>query len=111
MPEHPWPPFDEPQLRDLLAQAAGNKRSLAELTDSPALADALRSALPYPLDRLLDQHAPETLPVPSGSRIKLDYALPPAPGAAPPAPILAVRLQELFGLLDTPRLAAGRAPV
>ncbi len=111
MPEHGWPLFDESHLRDLLAGASFGKRSLAELTTSNALAHALRSALPYPLDRQLDQFAPETLAVPSGSHIKLDYTLPPSPVAPPPAPILAVRLQELFGLLDTPRIAAGRVPV
>ncbi len=127
MPEHPWPPFDAPQLEPLLTHACAGKRSLTELTDGTALPDALRSALPYPLDRLLDQHAPETLAVPSGSHIKLEYTLPPIattpnekqtskienPPASvpPPPPILAVRLQEIFGLLDTPRLAAGRVPV
>jgi ATP-dependent helicase HrpB len=128
MPGHPWPPFDAPHLVQLLTQACLGKRSTAEIKDSSALADALRSALPYPLDRLLDQHAPETLEVPSGSHIKLQYSLPPIienhqsktapPGARavenpppPPPPILAVRLQELFGLTDTPRLAAGRVPV
>jgi ATP-dependent helicase HrpB len=110
-PHMNWPLFDDARLLDLLADACAGKRSLAELTDNHALADALRAALPYPLDRQLDQFAPDTLEVPSGSRIKLDYTLPPSPAAAPPPPVLAVRLQELFGLLDTPRIAAGRVPV
>ncbi|MMZ65444.1 ATP-dependent RNA helicase HrpB [compost metagenome] len=42
--------------------------------------------------------------VPSGSRIPLDYS-------NPSAPALHVRLQEVFGLVDTPRLAFGRVPV
>jgi ATP-dependent helicase HrpB len=119
MPEHPWPKFDEPQLQQLLKDAAtsgGGKRTLAELTEGPALADALRGALQYPLDRLLDQHAPESIEVPTGNRIKLEYPLPPIENPKSkietvPPPILAVRLQELFGLLDTPRIAAGRVPV
>ncbi len=111
IPEHPWPAFDEPQLRELLKEAAANKRTLAELIEGPALVDAVRSALQYPFDRLLNQHAPETIEVPSGSHIKLEYTLPPSSIAPPPAPILAVRLQELFGLLDTPRIANGRVPV
>ena len=123
MPEHPWPPFDELQLQALLKEAAAHKRTLAELTEGHGLADALRAALAYPLDRLLDQHAPETLEVPTGNRMKLEYALPANPlnnqksepnnpaASPPPPPILAVRLQELFGLLDTPRVAAGRVPV
>ena len=58
----------------------------------------------YPLDRLLTQHAPEWIEVPSGNRIRLRYAL-----GQPP--VLAVRLQELFGLPATPRIAAGRVAV
>jgi ATP-dependent helicase HrpB len=64
----------------------------------------IESQLPYPLNRLLDQHAPETLAVPTGNRIRLTYG-------DNQSPILAVRLQELFGLADTPRLAGGRVPV
>jgi ATP-dependent helicase HrpB len=119
MPEHPWPAFDEPQLQQLLREAAateGGKRTLAELTEGPALANALRNALPYPLDRLLDQHAPETIEVPTGNKIKLQYAQiqienrkSKIENVTPP--ILAVRLQELFGLLDTPRIANGRVPI
>jgi len=103
MPEHPWPSFEDAQLAGILAEAAQNKRSLAELT-RPGLSTLLLSALPYPLDRLLSQHAPETITVPTGNRIRLQYSL-------TQPPILPVRLQELFGLLDTPRVAAGRVPV
>jgi len=103
MPEHPWPAFDAAELGEMLAEACAGKRSLDELRRVP-LAAALGSRLPYPLDRLLDQHAPESLTVPSGSRIGLDYS-------AGPAPVLAVRLQEVFGWTDTPRVANGRVAV
>jgi ATP-dependent helicase HrpB len=49
----------------------------------------------------LDELAPPHVIVPSGSRIRVDYS-------DPSAPVLAVRLQELFGLTETPRLARGR---
>lgn len=52
----------------------------------------------------LDELAPTHLTVPSGSRITLEYA-------ESPAPVLAVRLQEMFGLSDTPRVLGGRVPV
>lgn len=55
-------------------------------------------------ERELERLAPERLDVPSGSRVRLDYA-------AGDAPVLAVKLQELFGLADTPRVAGGRVPV
>ncbi|MCC7350493.1 MAG: ATP-dependent helicase HrpB [Phycisphaerales bacterium] len=103
MPEHPWPTFDENTLADLLATMTAGKRSVQQLREAP-LSSLIQSQLVYPLDRLLDQHAPETLMVPTGNRIRLTYA-PNQP------PILAVRLQELFGLADTPRLAGGRVPV
>jgi ATP-dependent helicase HrpB len=52
----------------------------------------------------LDREAPERLAVPSGSAIRIAYA-------AGQPPVLAARIQELFGLAETPRLAAGRVPV
>jgi ATP-dependent helicase HrpB len=42
--------------------------------------------------------------VPSGSRIRLDYS-------DPKAPVLAVKLQEVFGWLDTPKIGGGKVPV
>src|SRR5207302_6064731 len=79
------------------------KRSLDELRLAP-LVPLLESRLAYPLDRLLAEHAPETITVPSGSRIRVQYA-------TNQRPVLAVRLQELFGWTDTPRIAGGRVPV
>ncbi|HWJ04546.1 MAG TPA: ATP-dependent helicase HrpB [Steroidobacteraceae bacterium] len=64
---------------------------------------ALHGLLDWPTQRRLDELAPTHLVVPSGSRIALDYT------AAVPA--LAVRLQEVFGWMDTPRVAGGRVPV
>jgi len=67
----------------------------------------LQAALLAPIDwsaqRQLDELAPTHLVVPSGSRVRLDYSQ--------AIPVLAVRLQELFGLTDTPCVAGGRVPV
>lgn len=63
----------------------------------------LHSMLPWPLPQRLDEQAPHHLKVPSGSSVRLDYSENP--------PILAVRLQELFGMADTPRIAQGRQVV
>ncbi|CAM5226231.1 ATP-dependent helicase HrpB OS=Streptomyces alboniger OX=132473 GN=hrpB PE=4 SV=1 [Streptomyces alboniger] len=52
----------------------------------------------------LDELAPERLEVPSGSRVRLDYS-------DPERPVLAVKLQEMFGLARTPRIADGTVPV
>ncbi|BBP79529.1 ATP-dependent helicase [Pseudomonas sp. Ost2] len=67
------------------------------------LANIVHNLLPWPLPQRLDELAPHHLSVPSGSSIRLDYSEQP--------PILAVRLQELFGLAETPRVAGGRQVV
>ncbi|MFC0031504.1 ATP-dependent helicase HrpB [Micromonospora chaiyaphumensis] len=68
------------------------------------VAAALRRLLDWRQAARLDELAPERLPVPSGSRIRLDYA-------DPAAPVLAVKLQETFGWPAAPRIADGRVPV
>ncbi len=103
MPEHPWPTLQGPGLVEIVRDACAGKRSLASI-DSSSLLQALRARLIYPLDRLLDQHAPDTIEVPTGNRIRLTYI-------AGQSPRLAVRLQELFGLAATPLVCGGRVPV
>ncbi|MDQ7248798.1 ATP-dependent helicase HrpB [Dongia sedimenti] len=68
------------------------------------LRSALEALLDWKLKKRLDEAAPTHVAVPSGSRIAIDYS-------DPAAPVLAVRLQEMFGAVDTPRLAGGRVPV
>ncbi|HZZ42710.1 MAG TPA: ATP-dependent helicase HrpB [Tepidisphaeraceae bacterium] len=103
LPEHPWPIFDDAELREVFTQACAGRRSVEEIT-SARLSESLMTQLPWPLDRLLEEHAPESLTVPTGNRIKLQYE-------TGKPPVLAVRLQEIFGLTQTPRLAQGRVPV
>ena len=67
------------------------------------LKSALFSLLPYRQHQLLDVLAPTHLVVPSGSRIPIDYS--------GDVPVLAVRLQEMFGLAQTPTVAKGRQPL
>jgi ATP-dependent helicase HrpB len=71
---------------------------------SVPLAAALEALLPGDLRRELEAEAPAKIAVPGGSRLRLDYG-------AEGAPVLAVRLQEMFGLAETPRVAWGRVPV
>ena len=103
MPEHAWPVLDSEDLRQIFREAARGKRAAGDVT-SGAIINAILARLAYPLDRLLEQHAPETIAVPTGNQIRLRYT----PGQPP---TLAVRLQELFGLPQTPRIAAGRVAV
>ena len=72
------------------------------------LADPLRRLLPWPEATRLDELAPERLDVPSGSTAAIIWPPHDEPSAAP---VLAVKLQECFGLAETPRLVAGRVPV
>lgn len=104
LPEKGFPTLDDAGWDDLLEEAAQGKISKQQVRD--ALIDTIRNHLVYPLDRLLEKDAPEAIEVPTGSNIRLQYHLDPSK-----PPVLAVRLQEMFGLTDTPRIAGGRVPV
>lgn len=69
------------------------------------LKDALNTLLPTDLVQLFERLAPERLSVPSGSRIRIYYQ---SDGSAPH---VEVRLQECFGLMQTPTVNDGRTPV
>ncbi|MEU7932723.1 ATP-dependent helicase HrpB [Micromonospora echinofusca] len=102
-----WPDVaDEALLADApawLGPELARARRRADLARVD-VAGALRRLLPWALAARLDEVAPERIAVPSGSRIRLDYA-------DPAAPVLAVKLQETFGWRDAPRVADGRVPV
>jgi ATP-dependent helicase HrpB len=103
MPELELPALDDDALREMLPDLCAGRRSFDELRRAP-LADFLRARLEHAQQRDLDRHAPERLLVPSGSRVRLLYQ-------AGRPPVLAARIQELFGLAETPRLAGGRVGV
>ena len=107
MPELGLPDVSDGALLDSvdrwLAPYLNGKRSLDALS-ADELAQALATLFDYEQRRTLDAQAPEALTVPSGQQRRLDYA-PDEP------PVLAVKLQELFGLADTPRIGGGRIPV
>ncbi|MGH8456247.1 MAG: ATP-dependent helicase HrpB [Stenotrophobium sp.] len=107
-PEEGWPDVSEAALlqtlEDWLAPFLGGvsrRDHLARLD----LMDILGSRLDYTAQQKLARLAPTHLDVPSGSRIALEYS----PEGAPP--VLAVKLQELFGLASTPTVNEGRNPV
>jgi ATP-dependent helicase HrpB len=100
-PDQELPP--EPDPTSVVAELCRGCRARAEVVAKPKL-DALAAQLTWQQRTLLDDWAPSHHEVPTGSRIRLDYS-----GAtAEQPPVLAVRLQELFGERDTPRLAGGR---
>jgi ATP-dependent helicase HrpB len=107
-PDEPWPDYsDKALLADidqwLLPYLGGisRRQQLSQLN----LAEILRNRMDWTLQQRLDKATPTTLTVPSGSSKKLNYSSEGAP------PILAVKLQEMFGLAETPRVADGRVPV
>lgn len=107
----PWPDVGDAALLEAIGDWLDP--DLARLSPSSPLASidtasALRRLLPWPDAARLDELAPERLAVPSGSRVRIDY---PAPDDTDARPVVAVKLQEVFGLAATPRLAEGRAPV
>ena len=99
-----WPRLDDTALldglADWLAPALDGKRSLGDLAGLDLLA-LLRGRLDWNRLQALDQRAPTHVTVPSGSRIAVDYG-------TDDTPVLAVKLQEMFGLAQTPTIADGR---
>ncbi len=102
-PELQLPRFDQDELRELLPTLCSGKRSFAELRRVPLL-EVLEGGLDWPQRQALDCDAPERLPLPSGSKVRLQYE-------EGKPPVLAARIQELFGLGETPRVAGGKVPV
>jgi ATP-dependent helicase HrpB len=102
-----WPAVDDDALLGSLdawlAPFLGGVRRLEELR-GPGMEEILLCIVPWERRGSLNELAPTHLEVPSGSRIAIDYS-------QPAQPVLAARLQELFGMTETPRLAAGRVPV
>ncbi|MFC9672314.1 ATP-dependent helicase HrpB [Streptomyces sp. NPDC056949] len=99
----PWPDVSDDALHarvdEWLEPELGKARRRSDLGRIDA-GQALRRLLPWASGDAarLDELAPERLEVPSGSRIRIDYA-------NPEQPVLAVKLQEMFGLHESPRVA------
>lgn len=100
----PWPDVSEAgllaSLDQWLAPYLEGMSRLDHLTRL-SLDEILRSLLTWPQQRALDEFAPTHVTVPSGSRIAIDYE-------SEDIPILAVRLQEMFGQSETPSIALGQ---
>ncbi len=102
-PELGLPRFGDDELRALLPALCAGRRSLAELRAAPLL-PWLEAQLDDAQRAALAREAPERLPLPSGSTARLRYE-------EDRPPVLAARIQELFGLAETPRVAGGRVAV
>ena len=103
----PWPAVDDAALLagldEWLGPELASVRKAGDLSRIDVVS-ALRRLLPWPAATRFGELAPEKLAVPSGSQVRLAYD-----GAEPP--VLAVKLQEVFGWTATPVVADGRVPV
>ncbi len=102
-----WPDVSDDALAatitDWLAPHVDGLRKFTDL-ERVDWSDALLSLLAWDRRSVLDRLAPTHLEVPSGSRVPLDYS-------EPTAPVLAVKLQEVFGWTTTPMLIDGRVAI
>jgi ATP-dependent helicase HrpB len=95
----PWPDLSDAALLADLVWLEPYLGTVNRLRDVD-LNSILHAMLPWPLPRELGELAPERIEVPSGSNIRIDYSQSP--------PVLAVKLQEMFGCESTPLIAQGR---
>ncbi|MFZ5625044.1 MAG: ATP-dependent helicase HrpB [Gemmatimonadota bacterium] len=102
-----WPDVsDEALMASLDAWLAPSLTGLRRKADVERLdlGGLLLQRLTWQQRAALDELAPDRITVPSGSRIAIDYT-------DPEAPVLPVRLQEVFGWMETPRIGGGKVPL
>ena len=106
-PRSEWPDLSDETLLQTADQWLGPYLTGMTTLDRVKRLDLttpLHALLTHEQQRRLDRLAPTHITVPSGSRLPIDYE-------QPESPVLAVRLQEMFGCKDTPRLADGKIPL
>lgn len=103
MPELGLPSLSDEAIQELLPTLAHGCRSLADVRRAPWLMH-LKNQFSHQQLQTIEREAPERIRVPSGNQIRITYQL-----GKPP--VLPVRIQEVFGLHDTPRVAGGRVRV
>jgi ATP-dependent helicase HrpB len=94
---------DEATLAELVAEAARGRVTLAQLHEAP-VRELLRDRLSWRQLQALDELVPERIRLPSGRTAAIRYEI-----GKPP--VLAARIQDLYGWRDTPRIAGGKLPL
>lgn len=95
-----WPEVDDAELVRAALPLLAGRRSLRDLS-GPQIAQILVASWPAEVRRLLGSEAPEKIVLKSGRRARIDYT-------SGDEPFLAVRIQELFGTLQSPRVGRGQ---
>lgn len=106
-PDSPWPDLSDDILLETLEKWLGpylDGMTTLERVKRLDLTQPLHALLTWEQQRQLERKAPTHLTVPSGSHLRIEYD-------SADLPVLAVRLQEMFGCKDTPRVADGKIPV
>lgn len=106
-PDSPWPDLSNEHLLQTLDTWLGpylDGFTTLERVKRLDLTTPLHALLTWEQQRQLERLAPAQITVPSGSHVRLDYE-------SSDLPVLAVRLQEMFGCTDTPRILDGKVPV
>lgn len=102
----PWPAMDDAALLDTLdewlAPYLAGASSLSALSDGK-LREAVVARVPWDMQRDVERLAPGHFEAPTGSRLPVRYE--------PEGPVLAIRVQELFGMKSHPSIAGGRVPL
>ncbi|WP_417731549.1 ATP-dependent helicase HrpB [Rosistilla oblonga] len=99
-PDLELPPLDDDRINQVLRELCQSRTSFAQLRSAPWL-DHLLGSFDYQQQHAIERHAPARMQVPSGNWRTIEYT-PDKP------PVMQVKLQELFGWTDTPRIAGGR---
>ncbi len=103
LPDLQLPKLSDEGLHEVLRDLCGHCRSFEQLKRADWVG-AIRGRLTYEQTQMIDREAPETWQSPQGRRFKIQYEL-----GAPP--VLAARIQDLFGLNETPRIARNTVPL
>jgi ATP-dependent helicase HrpB len=102
-PDLALPPIHEADRRDLVAQLCHGRYSYKDIKDRE-VRPLVQSWLSAAQQELLDRHAPERLKLSNGRTPRVTYT-------ADGPPFVALRIQELFDVSQTPKIALGRVPV
>ncbi len=104
MPDQQIPALGGEELKAIFTALPPERESIRKIIAGEGLAAVIESALGHAIQRLVNTAAPEYLEMPNGRRAAVEYR-------DDGTPVLSVRLQDLFGFKDTPRIAHGRVPV